>query len=185
MANENTRLMAIRALLDEEDGRQIRGRWETILADKSLTPETTTDVFQKNIYDLLITEMEEGYQRNDQLRREKRRRTGRSSGYIPPQMRVNSTIGRFLFAFFKWHTPSAISPNLGIEAKGLEDIAEAFGFRIDPVENHRQFLKAEERQNIIDKEKNTEYNKWLIGIIIIGFSTSIIAVLTYFSRRGL
>jgi len=184
MADENTRLTAIRALLEDETARDSRGNWETIFADKSLTPQTEIDVFQKQFYDLLITEMEEGYQRLDQVRREKRQRAGRRGGYIPPQMRINSTIGRYLFAQFKWHTPAAVAPNIGIETKGLEDIAEAFGFRIDPMENQRQFMKAEARQTVINKEKSADYTKWIWGVIFFAFSGSAIAVFRYLTRHG-
>ena len=128
--------------------------------------------------------MEEGYQRNDVLRRAKRKKTGKSGGYIPPQMRVNSSIGRFLFAYFKWHTPAAISPDANIQTKGLEDIAEAFGFKIDPAENQRQFLKVEERQTIIDKEKDSDYNRWIWGVIIAALFASVMAVYRYATRHG-
>jgi len=183
MTEDNTRLTAIRNLLNDETARKNREKWEAILADESLTPETQTDVFKKQFYDLLITEMEEGYQRNDKIRREKRRKTGKTGGYIPPQMRVNSTIGRFLFAYFKWHNLPVAAQVSGIEVKGLTDIAEAFGFRIDPTENQRQFLEAEERQSIINKEKDRDYNKRIWGMIITGFSISIILVLGFFLRR--
>lgn len=184
MTDQNTRIAAARALLDDAEARDNRGRWETLLADESLSPDTNSEAFHKDFYDLLVTEMEEGYRRLDQVRREKRRKRGRSGGYIPPQMRINSTIGRFLFAYFKWHTPAAVSPASGIQTKGLEDIAEGFGFRIDPIENQRQFMKAEERQTITNKEKDSDYIKWLIGMIITGFSGAIVAVLGYMSRRG-
>jgi len=184
MTDQNTRLLAMRNLLDDEQARQNRGRWETILADKSLSPQTETDVFKKQFYDLMITEMEEGYQRNDKVRREKRKKAGRSGSYIPPQMRVNSTIGRFLFAHFKWHNYPTTPQISGINLKGLEDIAEAFGFRLDPVENKLQFLKPEERQSFLDKEKDIEYNKSLIGMIIGGFSITFFLLLAFFVRRG-
>jgi len=184
MTDQNSRLSAIRTLLDDENARNDRKNWEVILTDKTLIPGSETELFQKQFYDLLLTEMEEGYQRNDKLRQEKRRKTGRSSGYIPPQMRITSTIGRYLFAYFKWHKPNAISPSIGIETKGLEDIAEAFGFRIDPLENQRQFMKGEERQTIIDKENDRDYNTWLFGIIITAFAGAAYAVYAYMRRHG-
>jgi len=183
MTNEKTRLTAIRALLDDEIARKNRAKWEAILEDKSLAPTTQSEAFQKDFFDLLITEMEEGYQRNDEMRRAKRRKTGRRSGYIPPQMRINSTIGRFLFAYFKWHTPYAISPNIGITTKGLKDIAEAFGFRIDSSENQRQFLKTEERQTIINKEKNWDYNKNLIKMTLGSFGITLIFLFIFYGGK--
>ncbi len=184
MTDENTRLEAVRALLDDEVARDVRTNWETIFSNESLTPDTQSGQFKKQFYDLLITEMEEGYQRLDKVRREKRRRAGRSGGYIPPQMRINGGIGRFLFACFKWHDLSLATQTAGIEAKGLEDIAEAFGFRIDPAENERQFLKPEERQKVINKEKDRDYNKWLFGMVIAGFSGMIVVLIGYARRQG-
>ena len=184
MTDQGTRLTAIRNLLDDAEARKNRKKWEAILDDESLSPDTQTDGFQKQFYDLLITEMEEGYMRNDKIRREKRKRAGRSGSYIPPQMRVNSTIGRFLFAYFKWHDFRTLSPASGVETKGLEDIAEAFEFRIDPTENQRQFMQAEDRQKIINKEKDSDYNRWIWGIIIVALFGSITAVLRYALRHG-
>jgi hypothetical protein len=132
MTDENTRLEAVRALLDDEVARDVRTNWETIFSNESLTPDTQSGQFKKQFYDLLITEME----------------------------------------------------TAGIEAKGLEDIAEAFGFRIDPAENKRQFLKPEERQKVINKEKDRDYNKWLFGMVIAGFSGMIVVLIGYARRQG-
>ena len=184
MSDINTRLAAIRGLLDDSEGRNVRKRWEAILDDPSLAPATQSDSFQKQFYDCLITEMEEGYQRNDTLRREKRRRGGRSSGFIPYQMRVSAPIGRFLFAYFKWHDFNAVSPTAGLEAKGLQDIAEAFEFKIDPAENQRQFLTAEDRQKAITKEKGGSYNQWLWKIFFSGLLTTLAGLLWYIRRKG-
>ena len=186
MTETNARLAAIRSLLDDEQARKSRQNWEAILADKSLTPQTETGIFQEQFYDLLITEMEEGYKRNDKLRQEKRQKMGRSraGGYIPPQMRVTPTIGRFLFAYFKWHDFSTLHPDTKIKGNGLEDIAEAFQFRIDPTENQRQFLTPEERQKIINKEHDGDYNKWLWKTIIGGFISMGLVMFAYLRWKG-
>ena len=184
MSDINTRLAAVRDLLDDSEGRNVRKRWEAILDDPGLAPAAQSDAFQKQLYDCLITEMEAGYQRNDALRREKRRRAGRSSGFIPYQMRISSPTGRFLFAYFKWHDLNAISPTADIKTKGLRDIAEAFEFKIDPAENQRQFLTAENRQQIITKERDRSYNKWLWISILSGFLVTIYIVTGFIGRKG-
>jgi len=184
MTDANSRLAAIRNLLDDSTERYERTKWEAILNDINLTPETQSDVFKKQLYDLLITEMEEGYQRNDKLRSEKRRKTGRSSGFIPYQMRVNAPIGRFLFAFFKWHDFRTLSPNGGVKANGLMDIAEAFEFKIDRAENQRQFMTVEDRKKTITKEKNKSYNKRIWKTFLSAFVGTVIALFIFFMRRG-
>lgn len=93
----NSRLDAVKTLIGDEDKRKVRENWEVILSDKSLTPETQSPDFEGRFYDLLIAEMENGYRRKEALQREKRKKTGRSSGYIPPQMPISPDIGRFLF----------------------------------------------------------------------------------------
>ena len=181
---ENTRLAAINALLEDEAGRRVREKWEAIFSDKSLTPETQSPEFEQQFYDLLITEMEEGYRRKEVLQKEKRKRTGRSSGYIPPQMRVSPDIGRFVFACFKWHGFTPNQTTARIENKGLDDIAEAFGFKIDRMENQRQFIMENERKAAIEKEKSSSYNLRLWGMIIGGFFITFAAIVRYYMRKN-
>lgn len=154
----NSRLDAVKTLLGDEDKRKVRENWEVILSDKSLTPETQSPDFEGRFYDLLIAEMENGYRRKEALQREKRKKTGRSSGYIPPQMPISPDIGRFLFACFKWHGFNPNQTAAKVEQKGLEDLAEAFGFKIDVNENERQFMLDDVRAEIIDKEESRAYN---------------------------
>lgn len=184
MTTENTRLAAVKVLLEDEAGRRVRENWEAILADKSLMPETQTPKFEQQFYDFLIADMEEGYRRKEALQREKRKKTGRSGGYIPPQMRISPDMGRFLFACFKWHSFNPSQTSANVDPKGLEDLAEAFGFKIDPLENKRQFITAEEREAIIEKEEGGTYNLRVWGMIIGGLFITFAAIIRYFMRRN-
>ncbi|WP_154813633.1 hypothetical protein [Hellea balneolensis] len=184
MTTGSTRLGAVKMLLEDEAGRRVRENWESIFSDKSLTPETQTAEFEQHLYDLLITEMEEGYRRKEVLQKEKRKRTGRSSGYIPPQMRVSPDIGRFIFACFKWHGFSEGQTTANVEVKGLEDLAEAFNFKIDPMENKRQFISGDERKTAIEKEESASYNLRIWGLIIGGLFITFAIVIRYLMRRN-
>ena len=184
MSSENTRLNAIQTLLEDEEARRVREKWEVILNDESLTPPTASPEFEGEFYDFLINDMEEGYRRKEKLQREKRKKTGRSGGYIPPQMRISPDIGRFLFACFKWHGFNSGQTSANIEAKGLEDLAEAFKFKIDPMENQRQFISDDERRKAIDKEEGASYNLRVIGMIVGGFAITIAMIIRYFMRRN-
>ncbi len=183
MNTESTRIEAILALLERETDRKDRLNWEAVLADKALTPDANNPNFEQQFYDLLIKEMEDGYRRKETLQREKRKRAGRSGSYIPPQMRVTPDIGRFLFACFKWHGFQEAQTKAKVDPKGLDDLAEAFGFKIDVMENKRQFIGSDERETIIEKEESTKYNLRLWGMIIGGFIISVYAVFTYLRRR--
>lgn len=183
METDNSRLKAVNTLLEDEEARRVRENWEAILADNELTPETHSPAFEQALYDLLITEMEEGYRRKEAMQREKRKRTGRSSGYIPPQMRVSPDIGRFLFASFKWHGFNPSQTSATVEPKGLEDIAEAFGFKIDPAENKRQFMRDDERTKIIEKEEGRAYNLRVWAMIIVGFIVTFGWIISYLMRH--
>ncbi len=184
MTTESTRLAAVTSLLEDETNRRVRENWETIFADKRLTPDTQTPIFEQRFYELLITEMEEGYRRKETLQREKKKRTGRSSGYIPPQMPFSPDIGRFLFACFKWHGFNPGQTTAKVENKGLEDLAEAFGFKIDPMENQRQFISDDERNAIIEKEEGASYNLRILGLIIGGLFITFAVVVRYLLRRN-
>jgi len=157
---ENTRLAAIKSLLDDEEQRRVRENWEAILADTSLTPPTKT------------------------LQREKRKKTGRSGGFIPIQMRISPDIGRFLFACFKWHGFNPSQTSAKIESKGLEDLAEAFNFKIDPMENQRQFISDEERKAAIEKEEGASYNLRVWGLIMGGLIITFGMVIRYLLRKS-
>jgi len=184
MDTNTKRIDAVRALLEDEDARRSRDRWESILADNALSPGAKTPGFEQQFYDLLIMEMEDGYKRKEALQREKRKKTGRSSGYIPPQMRISPDIGRFLFAYFKWHGFDSSQTSAKVDNKGLDDLAEAFGFKIDPLENRRQFIDAGERKTIIEKEEGTSYNLRMLGLIIGGLFITFAIVVRYLMRRG-
>lgn len=180
---ENERLAAVKALLEDETGRRVRENWEAIFANENLTPDTQTAEFEQQLYDFLIADMEESYRRKEALQREKRKKTGRSGGYIPPQMRISPDIGRFLFACFKWHGFSPGQTSANVDAKGLEDLAEAFGFKIDPMENKRQFISNEERKAVIEKEEGNAYNLRMIGLIVGGLIITFAVVMRYLARR--
>lgn len=184
MTIENTRLEAVKTLLVDEAGRRVRENWEAIFSDTNLIPETQTPEFEQQFYDLLINEMEEGYRRKEVLQKEKRKRTGRSSGYIPTQMPVSPDIGRFLFACFKWHGFNSNQTSAKVENKGLEDLAEAFGFKIDPMENQRQFITDDERKTAIEKEESKSYNLRVWGMIIGGLLITFSLVVRYLMRRN-
>lgn len=184
MGLENTRLEAIKTLLEDEEARRVRENWEIILADEALRPATQTPIFEQEFYDFLIKDMEEGYLRKEALQREKRKRTGRSSGFIPIQMRISPDIGRFLFACFKWHGFQEGQTSAKIESKGLADLAEAFGFKIDPMENKRQFISEGERKMEIEKEEGRSYNLRIWGLILGGVFISFVIVIRYLMRRS-
>jgi len=184
MDNENTRLKAVQTLLDDEEARKVRTNWEIILNNDSLTPSTASPEFEDQLYSFLISDMEEGYRRKEQLQREKRKKTGRSGGYIPPQMRISPDIGRFLFACFKWHGFRPDQSSSNVEVKGLEDLAEAFGFKIDPMENQRQFMTDDDRKAVMEKEESTAYNLRIWGLIIGGLFITAAMVVRYLLRRN-
>ena len=184
MNTDTTRIEAVKTLLDDEERRRIRENWEAILSDETLSPATQMPLFEEQLYTFLIADMEDGYKRKEALQREKRKKTGRSSGYIPPQMRISPDIGRFLFACFKWNGFNPSQTKAKVEAKGLEDLAEAFGFKIDPLENQRQFIQADERKAIIEKEEGRSYNLRIIGLIIAGLFITFAAIIRYYMRRG-
>lgn len=73
-------------------------------------------------------------------------------------MPISPDIGGFLFACFKWHGFNPNQTAAKVEQKGLEDLAEAFGFKIDVNENERQFMLDDVRAEIIDKEESRAYN---------------------------
>jgi len=184
MTIDNTRLAAIKTLLDDETQRRVRENWEVILADEKLSPATKSPEFEQQFYEFLIADMEEGYRRKEALQREKRKKTGRSGGFIPIQMRVSPDIGRFLFACFKWHGFNPNQTTAKVDVKGLEDLAEAFGFKIDPKENKRQFIMADDREAVMAKEDNTSYNLRIWGLIIGGLFITFAVVIRYLMRRN-
>lgn len=184
MDMKNTRLEAVKNLLENEEARRKRETWEQIFSDGTLSPETQSPEFEEQLYQLLITDMEEGYRLKESLQREKRKKTGRSKGYIPPTMRISPDIGRFVFACFKWHGFSPDQTRANIEKRGLEDLAEAFNFKMDPLENKRQFISAEERKAAIEKEEGASYNLRMIGLIIGGLVITFAVVVRYLLRRN-
>jgi len=112
------------------------------------------------------------------------KKTGRSGGFIPIQMRISPDIGRFLFACFKWHGFNPSQTSAKIESKGLEDLAEAFNFKIDPMENQRQFISDEELKAAIEKEEGASYNLRVWGLIIGGLIITFGMVIRYLLRKS-
>lgn len=184
MDTQNTRINAVKALLEEEEARRMRDNWEEIFSNETLTPAMQSSAFEEQLYTLLIAEMEEGYRLKDSLQREKRKKTGRATGYIPPTMRISPDIGRFIFACFKWHGFTSGQTSAKVEMQGLEDLAEAFKFKMDSLENKRQFIGAGERKAAIEKEEGTSYNLRILGLIIGGLFITFALVVRYLLRRN-
>ena len=182
--SSKSRLDVVKTLLADEANRREKSQWEAILNDASLAPPLGDAGFEKQLYSLLIAEMEEGYRRKDVLMREKRKKAGRSATYIPLQMYmyVSPDIGRYIFAYFKWHGLSGGKHELGIEQKQLEDVAEAFNFKMDPMENKLQFMTTEERFASLDKASNAGYYWRVFGLIFGGLAITILAILNYSGR---
>ena len=168
----------INDLLNDEIQRKKKSAWKAILVDGVVSSN-----LEKEVYRILVREMNEGYILKDKLLQEKRKKTGRSRGYIPSYMKITSDVGAFIFAKFNWYSLRQDKLDLGIKVSVLQELAEAFNFRIDPDEDKLQLLDDDQRSKKIQIKQDREYNKALIALIIGGFITSILYMFRYINLR--